>query len=43
MKTEKWQFYSDALIYNHLQNILDLCQKNTQISRVTTRFFRSNS
>ena len=27
MATEKQQFYSDALFYNHLQNILDFCQK----------------
>ena len=43
MTTEKQQFYSDALFYNQLQNILDFCQKNTQISRVIIRFFRSKS
>ena len=31
MTSEKQQFYSDALFYNHLQMILDFCQKNTQI------------
>ena len=31
MTTEKQQFYSDALFYNELQNILDFCQGNTQI------------
>ena len=25
MTTEKQQFYSDALFYNQLQNILDFC------------------
>ena len=30
MATEKQQFYSDAFFYNQLQNILDICQKNTQ-------------
>ena len=43
MTTEKQQFNSDALFYNQLQNILDFCQKNTQIWRVTLRFFLSNS
>ena len=43
MTTEKQQFYSDALFYNQLQHILDFCQKNTQIWRVTIRLFRSNS
>ena len=43
MATEKQQFYSDALFYNQSQNILDFCQKNTQIWRVTIKFFRSNS
>ena len=42
MKTEK-QHYSDALFYNQLQNILDFCQKNTEIWRVKITFFRSNS
>ena len=27
MATEKQQFYSDALFYNQLQNILDFSQK----------------
>ena len=31
MTTEKQQFHSDALFYNQLQNILDFCQKETQI------------
>ena len=31
MATEKKKFYSDALFYNQLQNILDFCQENTQI------------
>ena len=43
MTIEKQQFYSDAFFYNQLQNILDFCQKNTQIWRLTIRFFRSNS
>ena len=43
MTTEKQQFNSDTLFYNQLQNILDFCQKNTQIWRVTLRFFLSNS
>ena len=43
MTSEKQQFYSDALFYNPLQNILDFCQKNTQIWRVTIRFICSNS
>ena len=43
MTTEKQQFYFDTLFYNQLQNILDFCQKNTQISRVIIRFFRSKS
>ena len=42
-KTEKQQFYSDALFYNQLQKILDFYQKKTQIWRVTIRFFCSNS
>ena len=36
MTIEKQQFYSDALFFNHLQNIY---QKNTQFWRVTIRFF----
>ena len=43
MKTENQYFYSDAFFYNQLQNILDFCQKNTQIWRVKIRFFRSKS
>ena len=43
MTTEKQQFHSDALFYNQLQNILDFCQKDTQIWRVTVRFYGSNS
>ena len=43
MTTEKQQFYSGTTLYNQLQDILDFCQKNTQIWLVTTRFFRSNS
>ena len=31
MTTEKQQFYSNAIFYNQLQNILDFCQENTQI------------
>ena len=30
MTNEKQQFYSDALFYNQLLNILAFCQKNTQ-------------
>ena len=43
MTTEKKQYYSDALFYNQLQNILNFWQKNPHIWRVTVMFFRSNS
>ena len=43
MTTEKQLFYSDALSYNQLQNILYFFEKNTQIWRVTIKFFRSKS
>ena len=43
MVPEKQQFYSNAIFYNQLQNILDFCPKNTQIWLVTIKFFRSNS
>ena len=32
-------FYSDAIFYNHLQNILDFCLKNIQVWPVTITFF----
>ena len=43
MTTAKQQFYSNALFYNQLQNILDFYQNNTQIWRVTMMSFWSNS
>ena len=43
MATEKQQFHYDALFYNQLQNILDFCQKNSEIWWVTIRFFCNNS
>ena len=41
MTTEKKQFYSDALFYNQLQNILDFCQKNTGNNQVLSQYFLS--
>ena len=43
MSTKKQQFYFNIIFYNQLQNILDFCVKITQIWRVTSMFFRSNS